>query len=81
MSEQQQDPIMLARLLSQRLGISVSSDEAPTLHENLMQMLASASQASAIYAAIEERKACERIAVLSESAEHCAAAIRARGQQ
>jgi hypothetical protein len=28
-----------------------------------------------------EREACERIAVLSESAEHCAAAIRARGQQ
>lgn len=67
----QYDIIRMAR----EAGLAYGSDEKP---------LASVLQFAALVAAAakaEEREECAMLAERSESAAHCAAAIRARGQQ
>lgn len=74
MTEQQTMP--LAAALSRTLGIPVTTEDAEQLEIRLMAMCNNAFAKGMEL----EREACAMVAERSESAEHCAAAIRARGQ-
>lgn len=69
MSSEEQGTMPLAMALSQRLGISVSSEEAETLHENILQMMTAAVREGSIHGATQERaRIC---AAIKEEDDYC----------
>lgn len=85
------EPISLARALSARLGISVSSEEAETLYEHVLNMVTAGVQEGMQHARQECAQACDVAAALERNrhdgspaaanmADNLARAMRSGGQ-